>query len=91
MEKVILDFYTDTCPNCRMLEPIFNQLEAEYKDKGIKFKKINANVENALANKYSITAVPTLIFLEDNKVKDKVLGLRPKTQLAKKISEVFGV
>ena len=87
MEKVIIDFYGDGCGNCKMLEGVLKQLEAEHKD--IKFEKMNIKDSEDLVKKYSITSMPTLVFLKDGEMAEKMIGLKPKTLIAKKIAEVY--
>ena len=70
-----------------MLEGILKQLEAEHKD--IKFDKVNIKDAEDLVKQYSITSMPTLVFLRDGEVVEKMTGLKPKTLIAKKIAEVY--
>ena len=87
MEKVIIDFYGDGCGNCKALEGIMKQLEAEHPD--IKFEKINIKDADDLVKQYGVTQLPTLVFLRDGVMADKMAGLKPKVLIAKKIAEVF--
>ena len=87
MEKVIIDFYGDGCGNCKMLEGILRQLENEHTD--IKFEKKNIKDSEDLVKKYSVTSMPTLVFLKDDEMVEKMVGLKPKTLIAKKIAEVY--
>ena len=87
MEKVIIDFYGDGCGNCKMLEGILKQLEGEHPD--IKFQKLNVADADDLVKEYGVTAMPTLVFLRDGVMVDKLAGLKPKVIIAKKIAEVY--
>lgn len=60
---VIADFYSPTCPHCRNMEPIFNQLAAANKD--IKFIKINTTKLSPLAREYKVRSMPTFIFFRN--------------------------
>ena len=86
---VIVDFFGDGCGNCKMAEPILNQLESEHKN--IKFIKMNTRGAQDLVEKYGITSLPTLIFLNKGESVDKLVGLKPKTLINRKIHESFGL
>ena len=77
---VLVDFYSDFCPPCRMLAPIFAELEKEFKGK-IKFARVNVDKNRELAIKHNIMGVPTLILFKDGKEVGRVVGLRRKEDL----------
>lgn len=66
-ELVLADFYTNWCPPCRLMTPIFEKLSNIYTT--IKFAKVNLEQpENKkLAVIYSIKAIPTFIFFSNGK------------------------
>lgn len=79
---VLVDFYSNYCPPCKMLEPIFEQLEEEFKGE-IKFLRVNVDENRNLAIKYNIMGVPTLILFKDGEEIGRVIGLRRKEDLEK--------
>ena len=81
---VLVDFWAVWCGPCRMLAPTIEQI-AEEQDGIIKVGKINVDEQPALAAKYGIASIPTLIVFEDGKVKNTMVGVRPK----KAIEEMF--
>ena len=87
MEKKIIDFYGDGCGNCKMLEGILKQLEGEYTD--VKFEKVNIKDAEDLAEQYGVTTLPSLVFLRDGEMVEKMTGLKPKTIISKKIIEIY--
>ena len=84
---VLVDFYSNYCPPCRILEPIFKQLEEEFKGK-IKFARVNVDENRGIAARYGIMGVPTLILLEDGKEAGRVIGLRRKEDLAQWLNTI---
>lgn len=70
-----------------MLEPFLAQVEVEFPD--IKITKLNAMKAEDLTAKYGVTSLPTLVFLKDGEMVDKMVGLKPKSLIVKKINEVF--
>lgn len=88
--KVIVDFYSSGCGNCKMMEPSLMQLEGEFST--IKFFKFNAmecDERKCLADEMGVTTLPTLLFFRNGEIVDKMVGLKPKSLIAKKINEVF--
>jgi thioredoxin 1 len=77
---VVVDFYADWCPPCRMLGPILDRLSEEFAGR-LKFVKVNSDQESALANSYEVTGLPTLVFIENGEVVGQFAGLPPEKEL----------
>ena len=87
---VIVDFYSAGCGNCKMMEPWLVQLAEEHKN--VTFYKFNAmecDERKCLADEMGVTSLPTLIFFRGGLEVAKMVGLKPKTLIAKKIIEIF--
>lgn len=72
---VILDFWADWCVPCQMQAPIFSTFAEEMGDK-IKAGKVNVDEEAALALKYQIMSIPTLILMDRGVFIKRVSGLQ---------------
>ena len=72
----LMDFYADWCGPCRMVSPIVDEIAEERSD--ITVGKVNVDDENALAMKYGVMSIPTLIVFQDEKEKTRIVGARPK-------------
>ena len=67
-----VEFYSDTCPACKTLGAVLDNVVKGYEDK-MTFGKINVNKEEALAEKFAIRSVPTfMIFCEGRGVSESV-------------------
>ena len=75
----LVDFYADWCGPCRMVSPIVDEIAEERRD--ITVGKVNVDDENALAMKYGVMSIPTLIVFEDGKEKARIVGARPKADI----------
>lgn len=73
---VLVDFYSTSCPPCRALAPQLEQMAREFAG-CVKIVKVNVNHDPALAIRYGVTAVPTLIGFDRGHAVDKVIGGNP--------------
>ena len=72
----LVDFYADWCGPCRMVSPIVDEIAEERPD--VTVGKVNVDDENALAMKYGVMSIPTLIVFNNGKEKARIVGARPK-------------
>lgn len=54
---VAVEFYTPTCPYCRVLTPIFRRLSAGYSERMV-FAMIDASTNEEIASGYGVMGVP---------------------------------
>lgn len=79
-DLTVVDFFATWCGPCRMLSPILEEIADEMQDE-FKFGKIDVDENFDIAKTYGIMSVPTLVLFKDNKVVDKIVGLRSKNQI----------
>lgn len=73
----LLDFYADWCGPCKIMAPIFEELEKDYEGE-ITFKKVDVESEGDLAGQYGIMSIPTFVLIKDDKEVDRRTGAMPK-------------
>jgi thiol-disulfide isomerase/thioredoxin len=71
-DAVLLDFGADWCGYCRQMEPVIGQLAAM----GYPVRKVNADRERALADKYGVQGLPCFVMLVDGREVDRFVGTR---------------
>ena len=76
---VLVDFWASWCGPCKMLAPVIEEVAAEYEGK-IKVGKVNVDDEPALAGKYGISSIPTVILFKGGQIAKTSIGYRPKEE-----------
>lgn len=74
---VMIDFWADWCGPCKMQAPIIEALAEELEGK-VKFGKVNVDEEAALALKYQVMSIPTLVVMNYGIFQKKAVGLQDK-------------
>ena len=92
-DLIVVDFWHDKCGWCKRLEPIYNEVAEEYKDK-LKFKKLNvlkSRENQEVAVKYGVMGTPTLLFFcgRSPDPVERAVGFQPKEKLRALIERVF--
>jgi len=85
-KPVLVDFWAEWCPPCRMLAPTFEKLAANYGEQII-FAKVNVDELPEVAGQYGIRSIPTLLLLRDGEVVEELVGARPYQDLARVLDQ----
>ena len=83
---VVIDFWAEWCGPCKMVGPIIDQLSEEYKDRVV-VGKIDVDNNDEATSKYGIRNIPTVLFIKNGEVVDKVVGAGAKTLFSEKIEK----
>lgn len=84
-EPVFVDFWADWCGPCKMVGPVVEELAEDFKGKA-KIGKLNVDENGTTAQAYGVMSIPTLILFKDGKEVERVVGFKPKEELAKIIN-----
>lgn len=85
---VLVDFYSEWCPPCKMLAPVIEELEKKYEGK-MKIGKINVENDNNLSQKYQISSIPALVFFNKGEEKKRLVGFHSQEDLSKEIDAIL--
>lgn len=80
-DKVLVDFYADWCGPCRMISPIVEEIAKENND--LRVVKVNVDNFEAIARKYGIMSIPTLIVFKNGEEVNKNIGYISKDEIIK--------
>jgi thioredoxin 1 len=76
------------CGPCKQLEPIVEQLAAEYQGR-LKVGSVDVEESPDTAVRYRVLSVPTIILIKNGEVNNQVVGVVPKGKLADMIAQVI--
>ena len=85
---VLVEFVTPTCPWCKHLEPVIQELFKLYGDR-VKFLQIDAPANREIADRYGIMGTPTLKFMCSGRPVGEIIGYLPRNQIAAKIEDAL--
>ncbi|MCH3998365.1 MAG: thioredoxin [Lachnospiraceae bacterium] len=85
---VMVDFFAEWCGPCKMMGPVVEELEEEYKGK-IKIGQLNVDDNPEIAERYSVMSIPNFIFFKNGQPVAQSIGGVPKATLEEKIKEVL--
>ena len=81
---VLLDFWAPWCAPCKAIAPMIDELAREMSGRAT-VGKINVEAEPAVAERFGVKALPSLLFVKDGKVVDTLVGKVPKKVLADRL------
>ena len=87
-KPVLVDFFADWCGPCKMMSPILKEVKDILGDT-VSIIKIDVDKNQALAAKYQVRGVPTLILYKSGKQVWKQSGVIQKNELVSIITN-FG-
>ena len=76
---VLVDFYATWCGPCKMIAPFIEEIAEENSD--LTVLSVDVDEISEAAAEYGVSAIPTLLHLEDGKLLGTNLGYAPKKKI----------
>ena len=87
-KTVLVDVFATWCGPCRRVAPVIEELANEYEGRAV-VGKVDVEEEDELASQFGIRNIPTVLFIKDGQVVDKVVGAMPKAAYEEKLQALL--
>jgi thioredoxin len=81
---VLLDMWAAWCGPCRTLAPVIEQLAQELAGR-IRVAKLDIDENPAIADRYGVRSIPTLLLLRGGREIDRIVGAQPRREIVRRL------
>jgi thioredoxin 1 len=81
---VLVDFWAEWCQPCHMVAPVLDKI-VEERPGQLKLVKVNIDEQPAIAQRYGIASIPTMVLFKDGEPAAAALGAQPKSALERQL------
>jgi thioredoxin 2 len=87
-QPVLLDLWAPWCGPCRIMAPILDELASEMAGR-VRVAKLNVDENPVTASRFSARSIPTLLVLKDGREIDRLVGVQPKSEIARRLERLL--
>ena len=81
---VLVDFWATWCGPCLMTAPVLEELAVEWNG-AVKVVKVDVDANPALAERFAIHSIPSILLFDQGGVKDQFIGALPKAKIKARV------
>ncbi|HZO40173.1 MAG TPA: thioredoxin [Methylomirabilota bacterium] len=86
---VLLDMWATWCGPCKILAPVIEELAVDLAGR-VRVGKLDVDENPATAARFGVRSIPTLLVLRDGQELDRIVGVQPKQEIARRLARVLG-
>jgi thioredoxin 2 len=86
---VVVDMWAPWCGPCRMIAPVIDELAGQMAGR-VRFAKVNVDENPATASRFNVRSIPTLLVLKGGREVDRIVGVEPKSEIARRLAQFTG-